>query len=449
MEKSVTQSLADFYSNIEIATLPDWTLEESKRALINFLGVSLAAVNDHSPGILAKWIQSENSNPEITIIGMEQKSSPVYAALMNGYLAHLHDFDDTHFPTILHPSAPIWPSVLAVAEQRSLTGREALAGFVIGAELACRLAMSVHPWHYDQGWHITGTVGVMGAAGGAAFLLNLGSSQFTSALGLSGTQAGGVREVFGTHAKALHAGKAASNGLQAALLAEQGLEGPLDIIGGSRGFWAVLSGSGFNPEIISDSLGSHWEMGSNGLKPYANGVVSHALQDALIGLREQYGLLTDEVEAISLTVNPLVFELMNRPNPQTSLEAKFSFQHGAAIALTDGQVLNDQFDLSRVNDPLVMGLRGRISALPDPTLEEDSAHVMVKKIDGSSIEMFVNHASGSPKNPMTDKALDEKFLALATKILPDGQARQLLAVARDAENITDVKAIMSLTRPAR
>ena len=190
-------------------------------------------------------------------------------------------------------------------------------------------------------------------------------------------------------------------------------------------------------------------MGSNGLKPYANGVVSHALQDALIGLREQYGLLTDEVEAISLTVNPLVFELMNRPNPQTSLEAKFSFQHGAAIALTDGQVLNDQFDLSRVNDPLVMGLRGRISALPDPTLEEDSAHVMVKKIDGSSIEMFVNHASGSPKNPMTDKALDEKFLALATKILPDGQARQLLAVARDAENITDVKAIMSLTRPAR
>ena len=267
--------LASFIVDTRTDDLPDWSLNEAKRTLINILAVSLSASTSAGSRMLMDWAVSEAAAPKMTIIGSALRTSASNAALLNGFLAHIQDYDDTHFPTVLHPTAPVWPAVLAAAEERGTSGRETLAAFVLGAEAACRVAMSVHPWHYDMGWHITGTAGVFGAAAGVGRILNLDAEQMNMAIGAGGTFAAGVREVFGSHAKALHPAKAASNGLQAAYLAQYGFTGADDIIGGRRGFWEVLSPNGHSEEALLGEFGARWELANNGLKPYANGVVSH------------------------------------------------------------------------------------------------------------------------------------------------------------------------------
>ena len=420
----VTQSLASFIVDTRTDDLPEWSLNEAKRTLINILAVSLSASTSAGSRMLMDWAAGEAAAPKTTIIGSALRTSASNAALLNGFLAHIQDYDDTHFPTVLHPTAPVWPAVLAAAEERGTSGRETLAAFVLGAEAACRVAMSVHPWHYDMGWHITGTAGVFGAAAGVGRILNLDAGQMNMAIGAGGTFAAGVREVFGSHAKALHPAKAASNGLQAAYLAQYGFTGADDIIGGRRGFWEVLSPNGHSEEALLGEFGARWELANNGLKPYANGVVSHPIQDAVIELRNAHNLKAEDVASIEARVHPLVLELMNRPEPKRGLEGKFSFQHCAAAALVDGAGHDAQFSDERVANPVIASVRARVSATVDESMREDEVHLSINLNDGTTLSTYVEHATGSPDNPMTNEALETKYRDLATEVFDRRQGRR-------------------------
>ena len=441
---SATASLARYVASVKAGDLPAWTLHEAQRTLLNLLGVSLSASVMPAGRIMLEWAAAEAAAPRASVVGSSLRTSPATAALLNGYLAHLQDYDDTHFPTVLHPSAPVWPAVLAAAEDTHASGREACAAFVLGAETACRVAMSVYPWHYDAGWHVTGTAGVFGAAAGAGWLLGLSAEQMTHALGAAGTQAGGVREVFGSDAKAMHPAKAASNGLQAAQLAKAGFTSADDVLGGRRGFWAVLSAAGHSEEQLLGGLGERWELAQNGLKPYANGVVAHPIQDAVIRLRNEHGLRAEDVTAMHARVHPLVLELMDRPEPRRGLEGKFSFQHCAAAALVDGAGHDAQFSDRRVADPEVAAVRALVSATPDPAMGEDQAHVAISLVDGRTVEAHIEHATGSPGNPMTDEALEAKYRATAAPVIGEEQAEQLLAAVWALDGAPDVGAVASL-----
>ena len=441
---AATASLARYLVSAKAGGLPGWTLHEAKRTLINLLGVSLSASVMPAARIMLEWAAAEAAAPRASVIGSGLRTSPATAALLNGYLAHLQDYDDTHFPTVLHPTAPVWPAVLAAAEDTGASGREACAAFVLGAEAACRVAMSVHPWHYDAGWHITGTAGPFGAAAGAGRLLGLSAEQMTHALGVAGTQAGGVREVFGSDSKAMHPAKGAANGLQAAQLAKAGFTSADDILGGRRGFWAVLSAAGHSEEQLLGGLGERWELANNGLKPYANGVVSHPIQDAVIQLRNEHGLRPEQVTAIHARVNPLVLELMDRPQPRRGLEGKFSFQHCAAAALVDGAGHDAQFSDERVADAAIAALRALVSATPDEAMGEDQVHVAISLVDGRTVETQIEHATGSPGNPLTDEALEAKYRAIATPVIGKEQAEKLLAAAWALDGAPDVGEVASL-----
>ena len=446
---NATETLARLIVTSKIDDLPDWTYHEAKRTLINMLAISLSASAAAPVRAITAWAEAEGATGRATVIGSGLRTSATNAALVNGYMAHLQDYDDTHFPTVLHPTAPVWPAVLALAEQSGATGKQALAAFVLGAEVACRVSMSVHPWHYDAGWHITGTAGVFGSAAGAGWLLGLDEASMRNALGTAGTQASGVREVFGTDTKALHPAKAASNGLQAALLARAGFTSPDDILGGRRGFWAVLSAAGHAEEQLADGFGERWELGANGLKPYANGVVSHPLQDAVIQLRNAHGLTVEGVTAIRARVHPLVPELMGRPEPRWGLEGKFSFQHCAAAALVDGAGHDAQFSDARVTDPVIAGVRKLVTATVDESLEEDEVYVSIDCADGNTVETHIEHATGSPKNPMSDDALEAKYRALTEPVIGGPQAESLLAavwVLGEAASVGDVAKLMSIPR---
>ena len=441
---SATMPLAERITATTPSDLPEWTLHEAKRTLINMLAVSLSASAAKPAQALAAWARAEGAKPRATVIGSGFRTSPTTAALLNGYLAHLQDYDDTHFPTVLHPTAPVWPAVLALAEDTQASGTDTLTAFILGAEAACRVSMSVHPWHYDAGWHITGTAGVFGSAAGAGWLLGLNPEQMRNALGTAGTQASGVREVFGSDTKAMHPAKAATNGLQAAMLAKEGFTGPDDILGGRRGFWEVLSSSGHDEAQLVHDWGEHWQLASNGLKPYANGVVSHPLQDAVISLRNQHNLTADNVTAINARVHPLVLELMDRAEPRRGLEGKFSFQHCAAAALVDGAGHDAQFTDARVTDPVIAAVRAKVTATVDQSLGEDEVHVAITCTNGDTVETHVEHATGSPENPMSDEALETKFSSLAGEVLGAGQAAKLLAAVWALDEAPDVSYVTSL-----
>ena len=437
-----TRTIAEFVVNAQ--DLPALAIDEAKRTLVNVLAVSISASEHPSAHRLTAWARAEGATARATVIGSDLRTSPRVAAEVNGFLAHFQDYDDTHFPTILHPSAPVWPAVLAAAEERGSSGAATLAAFALGEEVACRLAMSVHPWHYDAGWHITGTTGVVGAAAGAGRLLGLDADALVYALGFAGTQASGIREVFGTDAKPMHAAKAAANGYQSAAFAAAGLNAAPDIIGGRRGFWAVLSPNGHNEEALTGRLGEHWELQRNGLKPYANGVVSHPIQDAVIRLRNEHALTPDQVVKIEARVCPLVLELMNRPNPTTGLDGKFSFQHCAAAALVDGAGHDAQFTDARVLDPVIASLRSRVSATVDQAIPEHEVFVTITLTDGREVSTHVEHASGSPENPLSDATLDTKFRALVEPVIGAARAATLLDVARNLDGAANVAELLRL-----
>jgi 2-methylcitrate dehydratase PrpD len=443
---SATQDLAQHIAAIKADALPDWVFHEAKRTLVNILAVSISAQNAAPVQALTAWASDEGAKPRATVVGSGLRTSPTIAALVNGYMAHLQDYDDTHFPTVLHPTAPVWPAVLALAEDIGASGRDALAAFAIGAEVACRISMSVHPWHYDAGWHITGTAGVFGAVAAACWLLKLTPEQIANALAVGGTQAAGVREVFGSDTKAMHPAKAASNGLQAAKLAQAGFTGPDDVIGGRRGFWAVLSAAGHDEAALNGEFGKHWELANNGLKPYANGVVSHPLQDGVIKLRNEHSLTADQVAGIKVHCHPLVLELMNRPEPRRALEGKFSFQHCAAAALVDGAGHDAQFTDAKVTDPTISALRAKVTAEIESSYGEDEVRVVITLNDGSTVETKVDHATGSPENPMSDQALETKYTALVGAEFTEAHTNELLTAiwALDwAADVTQVTKLMT------
>ena len=443
-----TEDLARFAVETPVGSIPETILHQGKRCFINYLAVSLYAARDPSLNILLSVFRQEGGARQATVLGTGIRTSLQNAALANGYLGHLEDFDDTHFPTVLHPSSPTLPAALAVAEQRGASGRELLAAAVLAMEICCRIAIAVHPAHYEEGWHITGTAGVFGAVAAAGRLLGLTTPQMVHAMGIAGTQAAGVREVFGSMTKPFHPGRAAQSGVLSALLALQGFTSATAILEGRRGFAAVLS-SKSDLSKATAALGGHWELEMNGLKPYACGVVNHPLIDAMVELRTKPGITPDAVASIKARVHPLVLELVNRPYPKVGLEGKFSYQHCMAVGLLDGAGFPSQFTDARAQDPVVNNLRGLVSATVDSSLGEDAAEVTIVVKNGRCYTATVKHATGSPDNPMSDAQLDAKFRTLAGDALPQAQAEKLLTLLWELEKVSDLREVISLSRMPR
>jgi 2-methylcitrate dehydratase PrpD len=420
-----TRDLAQFAVETQAADIPAEVRHDALRDAINVIGVAVYSAKDPSLKHLTNMFEAEGSNPRAAIWAAGVKTSLQNAALANGYLAHLEDYDDTHFPTVLHPSAPTVPAAFAIAEERGLSGRDFVTAVALGVEVSCRLCIAVHPWHYDEGWHITGTFGTFGGVTAAGRTLGLNADQMVAAFGIGGAQAAGVREAFGSMTKPMHAGRAAQAGVNAALLAASGFTSAEAIIEGRRGYVAVASPDA-DLSRATDRLGDHWEMRANGLKPYACGVVSHASIDAAVALRDGGKLDTDAITAIDVDVHPLVRELMFRPDPRVGLEGKFSCQHAIAAGLLEGAAGPAQFSDAKVIDPKFAALRSKVTFIDTPSYEEEEALMRITMADGSVLEKKIDHCTGSPHNPMSDEFLSNKFLALAAPTLGDAGARELL-----------------------
>lgn len=408
-----TRKLAENIVKQSLNNIPEDAIYEAKRSFLNWIGCAIGAHSHPSVKMMENVSKIYESSPQATIIGTPQKTSLDFATLINGMTSHIFDFDDTFLDTVLHPSAPIFPAIIAWAEHKNLPGKLLLQSFVIGVEAEQRIAQAICPSHYDKGWHVTGTAGIFGAAIALGKMLELDEEQMTYSLGLASTQPVGLREMFGTMTKPFHPGKASSNGLLAALLAKQGFTSSLKSLEAKRGYCPVLSQSP-NINVLEADWGKQWQIMNNSYKPFACGIVIHPAIDASIKLRSQ-GISSNDIESITLQVHPLVLELTGILDPKDELEAKFSVYHCSAIALIEGKAGQWQFQDEKVLNKDVINLRKKIKAEINNELKKDQAILKAKLKNGSEKNIFIEHAIGSIENPLADKELEQKFTDL-TKI---------------------------------
>ena len=442
---AVTQTLARFVAGHPSRGWSDAVDHEAHRTFMNWLGCAVGAAQHESAHAALGAVNMLQPAPQASVLGRTDKVDMASAALVNGITSHTFDFDDTHLKTIIHPAGPVASAVLALAEHRGLSGRAVIDALVLGIDVSCRVGNTMYPEHYDRGWHITGSTGMLGAAAGCARLLGLDEKQTAMALGIAASQPVGMREQFGTMTKPFHPGGAARAGLMSALLASQGFTASPRALEAPRGMIQTIS-TKYDWNEITSELGQRFEISFNTYKPFACGIVIHPSIDACSQLRAQ-GITADQVEKIELKVHSLVLELTGKKEPADGLQGKFSVYHGCACGLIFGQAGEDQYADDIVNRPDMVALRRKVVATVDDSIDEASADVTAVLKDGRRVHVFVEHAIGSLQNPMTDAMLEGKFHGLSDPVLGAKKSAPLIAACWKLGELADVRGLTALARP--
>ena len=441
--------LAKFVREYPAAEIPEDIVHLAKRCVMNYCGVALYGSKNPSVDVLLDFFRADGATEAATVLAKGFRTSLQNAALANGYIGHIEDYDDTH-STVIHPTSPIFPAPLAVSEQQTATGQDLLAAFTIGVEVACRIGNLITQ-HFREGadfWHITNTCGVIGAAAAAGRLLGLSEQQLVWTFAVAGTQASGVREVFGSDCKPFHAGRAAQNGLVSALLVQRGFTGTDNIFSGPRGFMGAMA-KDYDLAEVTEGLGHHWELPDVGLKPYSCGAGNHALIDAAIGLRSKDGVRPENIARIEGKLRQYAPNLVRHQHPVSQLDTKFSYFHAIAVGLVDGQALPAQFTDEKATDPVIHGVRAKTTVLEDPSMGRHSAAITLTLTDGRTYTEHVEHATGTPKNPMSDEQVEAKFKGLAAEILPGDQVERATELLWNLEKVPDARELVRLLVPAQ
>src|SRR4051812_24858654 len=390
-------------------------LHAARRGVLDWIGCALAGSPHQTISRLVAVLQETGGRPQATVLGRRLKLGLLDAPLANGQMGHLLDFDDTHMGgVVLHTSSPVLAALFALAERAPVSGAELMLAYAVGFEAGVRTGRTA-PGHHKGGWHLTGTLGTIAAGAAAGKLLGLDTQRLAYAIGIAATQAAGMQQNRGTMCKSFHAGKAAANGVLAALLAERGFDSSQEIIEGERGFCRIYSDVAA-PGQLTAGLGGRWLIETNGHKPYACGVVLHPLIDAVIAIRNRDRIDPAAVSAISLRVHPLVLSITGVVEPSTGLQSKFSTLHSAAVALIDGAAGTTQYSDAKATDPAVAALRRMIRPVADDTVRRDEAHATVVA-NGKRHTVHIPHASGTADNPMSDAQIEAKFLANAVPVI--------------------------------
>ena len=442
----VTQTLAQFVATHPSRGWSDAVDHEAHRTFLNWLGCAVGAAHHEAAQAALAAVQMLEPAPQATLAGRRKRVDIASAALINGISSHTFDFDDTHLKTIIHPAGPVASALLALAEKTGASGRQLIDALVLGIDVACRVGNCIYPDHYDRGWHITGTTGMLGSAAACARLLGLDTHHTAMALGIAASQPVGLREQFGTMTKPFHPGGAARAGLMAALMAQQGFTASPRAIEAPRGFAQVVSPK-CDWNEIHDELGQRFEISFNTYKPFACGIVIHPSIDACAQLRER-GVRAEDIERLELRVHSLVLELTGKKEPVDGLQAKFSVYHGCAAGLIFGRAGEAEYADDIVNRPDMVALRRKIVATVDDRINEAAVEVNAVLMNGTHIPLRVDHAIGSLERPMTDAMLARKFHDQADPVLGAEQVASLIQACWELGQAPSVQTLVRLAQPA-
>ncbi len=449
----ISEKIARFITGITPDKIPGEAFEIARRGILDFCGVALAGSTQEAGNIIAGCVKEIGGAAQSGVIGQGFRTSPHLAALANGTIGHALDYDDLSFTYGAHPSVTLVPVVLALGESLGVSGKDVLTAYIVGFEAGACISSPVAQSHYMQGWHSTGTVGVMGATAAAARLLKLDIPQITMAFGIAASMASGLKQNFGTMTKPLHAGQAASHGVLAASLARRGFTAHENAIEGPQGYAKAL---GCDDKIDWDkaaaSLGKTFIIAKGiGFKPYPSCGGTLGVMDATLYLRNKYNPDISMVEEIILGVGP--FEngsLIHQP--RHGLEGKFSMEYCTCRALRDGKIALKDFTDERVNETEIQRLISRVKCeerYPMAVMGADSSglnpqSVTIRMKDGREYFRETPLSGGLPITPMTEEQLEAKYRDCASLVLDEKTAEKSLSMLRKLATLRSIRELMKI-----
>jgi len=437
-----TLALVRRVRSIRYEEISDDARQAAHHCLLDFLGCALAGADDPLVDILVREIASGEGGSQAGLLGRPERATLQTAALVNGAAGHALDFDDTH-TAMGHPSVPVLPALLALAESGGASGRSFLAALVAGVEMECRLGLLVGPGHYAAGFHSTATLGAFGAAAACSHLLDLDEQAWLHAMGLAGTQAAGLKSGFGTMAKPLHAGRAASAGLLAATLARGGFTAQPAILEVAQGFASTHACA--EPSVAAlDAQPEHLLIRDTLFKYHAACYLTHAAIEAARLLRAQHAVDPEKITQIELQVNPMLLDVCNIQEPVTGLEGKFSLRATAAMSFL-GRDTGDPalYTEATLAEPALIALRDRVRVTATKELTATQSRVVV---EGQSSRREAMVDTGIPAADLTDQGrrLRGKFLLLASPRLGAERAEALAEAVASIEQAGALENVMRL-----
>jgi 2-methylcitrate dehydratase PrpD len=451
----ITEKLARFVTDTRLTDIPKDVIAGARGALMDTVGCALAGTLEPAGETALRWVRESGGRPQATCWGQNAAASPAEAAFANGVCAHALDFDDS-LPSLRgHPSAPMVPAGLAVAEASGASGAEVLAAYALGLEIAGKLGRALGPGHYQRGWHATATVGAFSATTVAARLWGLSAAQLQTAWGLAASQMSGLLRNFGTMTKPFHAGHAARTGVVSAWFAREGFTADTSIFDGEHNVVDTYrDGDGEPLAGITGRLGATWEMTEPGIyvKRWPCCYCNHRPIGGLLELVAKHGIKPEEVTAVAVGFPPGADTALVSHNPTTGLEGKFSIEYVGAALVLDGKITLESFTDAMVQRPAVRAMMAKTRRY---RIEDKGSFSGVIGYNDVAIdtrrgrfEMRVDRVPGSPAWPMTAQDSVEKFMDCAGRVLGQPGAAKLLRLLERCAELPDVRELVRATVPA-
>jgi 2-methylcitrate dehydratase PrpD len=451
---TISENLAEFAHALSFELLPEPLVEKIKLHVLDSVGVGLASSTMDFALVVYQTATEMGSGNDSTVFGFGTKMPAVFAAFVNGTLAHGIDFDDTHIGAVLHVSAALSAAALAVGEAYKSSGRQLIESLAAGMEVAIRLGLVAKGGFNLRGMHQTGMCTPFGACLTAGKLLKLSKPAMENSLGVCGTMASGILQIESSWLKRINPGWAAHSGIISASLGHHGFIGPREVFEGVHGFYKSHLGDDreFNWGLIRDDLGKKWETLNIAIKPYPACHYAHAFVDCAKFLREDHGIKAEDIEHIECKASKQIVSLVFEPKdkkvcPTNPYEAQFSTQYLVAAMLGKGYVNLDTVYFEPLNDPGILSLADKIAWVPDPESDFPAnlpGEVRIVLKDGRELSKRERFNRGGPRNPMSKDEIVDKFMDNACRAIPSGQAQEIARLIDNLEECGDVGQLVNL-----
>jgi len=447
---TLTEQLIDKILAVKYDALPAAAIDMAKQVTLDGIAVMLAGATEPLGlgRIVTQYVKDSGGNPQASVIAGGFKTSMLNAAYANGTMAHALDFDNTWYP-LNHPTSPTLPAILAIAEHHNLDGRKIIEAIVAAFEVQGRMRLAATGLETGSGFHKPGTTGQFGAVTAAAKMLALDRQQMLMAFGIAGSRAGSISINTGTMTKSSHSGHAARMGVECAVLAQMGFTGSADVFG-PKGFFDTFLFGKAEPQLLIENFGAPFRMVDPGVgfKKHPSNYFTHRPIDAALALRETHGIKPDQIAKVEVMFPR--FEYVNRPQPQTGLDGKFSIQYTTALALLDGEITVDSFNNERRFAPDVVALLPKVTLRFDDNIPNDFDRMHVDMTitlnDGRVLNRRVDKLSGWIGLPLTREQRLKKFHSCARRVLTSETAERIVGCVEALEQQPAIDSLMARLR---
>ncbi|MBI2907485.1 MAG: MmgE/PrpD family protein [Chloroflexi bacterium] len=461
--RTYSEQLGDFVAGLTHEAIPAEVLQKARLHILDAIGLALAGCGTEWARAAMGVAEALGGPPESRAMGTRLKFPAPNAALVNGVSVHGLDFDDTYIPGQVHVSSFVVPAVLAMAEAKGASGREALAAAVAGYEASCRIARASFDnstgrnEFLNRGFHTAGILGTLGAAAIAARIMKVDADTTATALGIAVSQSSGIlqTQLEGTWTKTLHPGWGAHGGIIACYLAQKGFKAPRQIFEGELGFFRSYLGAGnYDLDALTRALGEKWEMLDISFKLYPAGHGTHFFLESALRLQKEHNLKPDDIAEVRCTVSPFRVHAHFEPRdqkytPPNGYIARFGLPYLLAVRLLREDVGLDAFTDESIRDPKTLELASKVSYVVDPKadLSENKGHVVIRTKDSRTYENKQTVIPGTPELPATREQIERRFRLNGKDVLPPERLEAIIRGVNELEKLDNVGELVELTAP--